>query len=476
MTEIMMDIVQTRGDKRTFVQIIAIILIGGLMLTLVKVILVEYEMSLKHRDELLQARYSPVVMAEILGRKKHKYDLLMTEEEEGLLTGIYPKMYEYKLQLELYIHPFLPVSIADQRILTGNITISSLQVPSTVITTFSTASSSSVVTPSSITSSDGTSVSAADVPPKPPRQDESGGSTVTVTSPVPIIVTLTSVDAPSFTSIVTTPIPMIVTLTSVDAPSFTSIRGNTPSAGLTSIDALSAGLTSIDGNAPVTITSSRVVALTASSTPTKAASVDDDSFFTDKPTVIGICVAAGLVLALLIGFCLFKISQRNKRRMEKEQDMENDEIIVGFAANTLAQREEEKQEKEENDGSGRDPNHFTRRNENYTLPRQRYGYGNGDYPGGPTDFGGVYGYPAPGQYAFNSNTVAAVVGNEQCLPNPYDRNEHQGSSAPHGSDKRMNSRVSLSPIQPEDFYGRNQNAYLGVPSRDNDWNGRNRGS
>ncbi|THU90212.1 hypothetical protein K435DRAFT_802161 [Dendrothele bispora CBS 962.96] len=311
------------------------------------------------------------------------------------------------------------------------------------IGTFSTASSSSVVTPSSITSSDGTSVSAADVPPKPPRQDESGGSTVTVTSPVPIIVTLTSVDAPSFTSIVTTPIPMIVTLTSVDAPSFTSIRGNTPSAGLTSIDALSAGLTSIDGNAPVTITSSRVVALTASSTPTKAASVDDDSFFTDKPTVIGICVAAGLVLALLIGFCLFKISQRNKRRMEKEQDMENDEIIVGFAANTLAQREEEKQEKEENDGSGRDPNHFTRRNENYTLPRQRYGYGNGDYPGGPTDFGGVYGYPAPGQYAFNSNTVAAVVGNEQCLPNPYDRNEHQGSSAPHGSDKRMNSRVSL---------------------------------
>ncbi|THU75724.1 hypothetical protein K435DRAFT_880275 [Dendrothele bispora CBS 962.96] len=240
------------------------------------------------------------------------------------------------------------------------------------IGTFSTASSSSVVTPSSITSSDGTSVSAADVPPKPPRQDESGGSTVTVTSPVPIIVTLTSVDAPSFTSIVTTPIPMIVTLTSVDAPSFTSIRGNTPSAGLTSIDALSAGLTSIDGNAPVTITSSRVVALTASSTPTKAASVDDDRF-------------------------------RNKRRMEKEQDMENDEIIVGFAANTLAQREEEKQEKEENDGSGRDPNHFTRRNENYTLPRQRYGYGNGDYPGGPTDFGGVYGYPAPGQYAFNSN-------------------------------------------------------------------------
>ncbi|THU87390.1 hypothetical protein K435DRAFT_804391 [Dendrothele bispora CBS 962.96] len=359
---------------------------------------------------------------------------------------------------------------------------------------------------------------------------------------------LTSIDAPGLTSIDTPG------LTSIDAPGLTSIDAP----GLTSIDALdltrinapSPSLTSIDGNAPITITSSRVVALTASSTPTSSASVDDDSsFFSDKPTVIGVFVAAGLVLALLIGFCVFKISQRNKRRMEKEQDMENDEIIAEFAANTLAQREKEKQEKEENDGRGRDPDDFTRQNEdnNYTLPGQGYGYGGGDYPGGPTDSAG---YPVSNQYAFNSNTpshryptaypspisnmnpmrstpplsgpngsvprsksnpfiqqqplscdpssphrdrtptaaVAAAVGNEERLPNPYDGIEDQGSSAPHflGSDERMNSRVSLAsvesygsmnqpPIQSEGLYGRN-NAYLAVHSWHDGWDGRNRGS
>ncbi|THV01123.1 hypothetical protein K435DRAFT_776179 [Dendrothele bispora CBS 962.96] len=305
----------------------------------------------------------------------------------------------------------------------------------------------------------------------------------------------------------------------------------------------------------------------ASASPTSSANADsanNSSFFSNKSAVIGTFVTAGIVIALLLGFCAYKSSRRNKRRMEKDQDRVNDEIIAEYAANALA-AQNEKEETEQNDGrvvgaggglgSGTKDLKGRNKENDYALPQESLGYGygyggsgngngNGEYPRGPTSFGGDYGYPAPGEYAFdlnapshrypttyptpvpnmnpmpttrpplsgpngsvprsNSNpfiqqhpsspyhniaptaTAAAAVRNEESLPNPYDGIEAEPEGpltppppppAPHflGPDARMNSSVSLAsvqsygsmnqpPMQPEDSYGRNQNAYMAVPS------------
>ncbi|THV01122.1 hypothetical protein K435DRAFT_836955 [Dendrothele bispora CBS 962.96] len=104
------DIIENGGDEWTFGQIIAIILVAGPLLTLVKVILAEYKMGLGHKNESLQGRPAAFVMAKILGRKEHKYDLPMESRSSSSDYEDNPQWDRHEIEENSRVEESSPVS------------------------------------------------------------------------------------------------------------------------------------------------------------------------------------------------------------------------------------------------------------------------------------------------------------------------------------------------------------------------------